>query len=145
MRKYKFVLQCLPMDTLLLTGKEEQMFSVLSPALQDGWKTEKETLQSFETPKQLQMRFHMSSLKKYPAFTVLKDMLEEGKNVTTETCLDAFSEDLLPEVFFLIGARGLSQLIESVLAVATMDEELKAVAAWSHVRHDILQTNAFVS
>ena len=131
--------------TLLLLAKEREVFDALPDALREGWKPEKETMLYFETAKQLQMRFHMSSLRKYPAFKALSEKMEKGEKFTPDSLLSMFDEDMLPEVFFFIGAKGLTFIIQSVLVSAKTDEELQAVAAWSHVRHDLFLSNAAAS
>lgn len=101
-----------------------------------------ETLNSYETPTQLKMRMHMSALKKYPFFERLAKKVQSGESIDTLETTKQFPEEVLPQVFFLIGARGMTLLIEDVLSKADSDDALMAIAAWSEIRHDLLLANA---
>lgn len=132
------------MDSLLLTQEEAAAFDLLPADLREGWTVESETGTAFEHPRQLQMRMHMSSMKKYPFFVALAEKINAQENVDTDLMLRDLPDEYLAEMFFVIGARGLTYMMRSLLTSATTDDELKAVAAWSHIRHDILSANATV-
>ncbi len=70
---------------LTLTANEAATFAKLAPAIRADWKVEAEVLKSYETPAQIAMRMHMSSLKKYPFFKTLAESVEAGKPIDGET------------------------------------------------------------
>lgn len=132
------------MDSLLLTQEEAEAFSRLSADLREGWTVEPESGTAFEHPKQIQMRMHMSSLKKYPFFRSFAEKLDAQDTADMYAMIGDIPEECYAEMFFVIGARGLTYMMRSLLTSATTDDELKAIAAWSQIRHDILSANATI-
>jgi hypothetical protein len=61
------------------------------------------------------------------------------------TALQNIPESVLPELFFTIGARGVTMLIRVLLDQCSTDQDIEGVVGLSRIRHDILQTNASIS
>lgn len=132
-------------QTLKLTQAEKKLFTSLPAALKEGWVVEEEIGICYEHPMQIRMRMHMSSLKKYPYFKEFATSVDAGKSVDAFLLLKNLPPELIPEVFFVIGARGLTFMIGDVLRGVNSDDDLKTIAAWSQVRSEILEANASIS
>ncbi len=129
------------MNTLLLTATERPWFDRLSEELKDGWVVQEETLDAYETDEALRIRSHMARFDSYPQ---LKDMIaavRSGKP-TKEWNVDGVPEELLPTVFFTIGARGIAAMMSALLTQLRSDEDIRGLASLSAIRHDLLAANA---
>ena len=132
---------------LHLRSEEQKVFEDLSEDIRDGWKVEKEELESFERPEELKMRSLMLSVQ-----DEIKPLLEELQNSESMedaravlSSLDSLPKSAVLEIFFSIGARGLSVLIHALLSSVRSDEDLGGVAELSQIRHALLESNAEVS
>lgn len=132
------------MTTLYLTADEQKRFQALPEGVKDGWVVEAETGDQYETKRQLEMRFYMSTLAKDPAVRKLFEEFQSGKDLD-QLALPDLSESLASEFFFTIGARGLTLLMAQMFQEGLAnDEDLEGVAGLSMIRHKILETNAAV-
>ncbi len=132
------------MTPLHLTLAEQSLFKKLPASLQEGWEVKEETSQAYETDEQLQMRFQMASFKKDAAVQNLATKLQAGKQIE-KLSLDAVPAHFLQELYFTIGARGVTTFMAVLLQNLGTDEDVQALAGLSQIRHEILQTNESVS
>ncbi|TSC80693.1 MAG: hypothetical protein G01um101425_347 [Candidatus Peregrinibacteria bacterium Gr01-1014_25] len=130
--------------TLLLTTPEQKLFSALPENLREGWTVREESTDAFETDEQLHIRAGMAELHRWPALKPLMEQIVQGKELTADQVKDV-PEEALPELLFTIGARGIAMLMVALLSQAKTDEDIQAIAAFGHLRHDILETNASIS
>lgn len=127
--------------TLYLTAQEQKVFAALSKDLQEGWKLEEETGTSYESVRQIAMRYHMADFSAYPKLQRVIDMIMSGKN------LSGFSfDDLPPESFkelsFTMGARGINSLMQTLITDIKNDDDMQALASLSAMRHELLAINS---
>ncbi len=129
------------LTTLFLTVSERRRFDALPEKLKADWTVNDETGTAYETDDELTIRAHMAEVAAFPALKTMIADMRAGKKVDIST-LGAIPDDLIPELLFSIGARGISLLIDEMLRNVTMDEEVQAIAGFSHFRRNILESNA---
>jgi hypothetical protein len=129
--------------TLFLTADEQKIFSGFSDALRDGWIIEPETSEVYESPEELAMRADISPLKRHPEVKKALSALQKGTDLE-KIPFPTLSERDFAEFFFCIGARGTSAFLSALLQNAKTDEDLRAVASFSYVRHKLLESNASI-
>jgi hypothetical protein len=131
------------MQTLHLTPTETELFQKLPAAVQEGWIIEPEKLTSYETDDMLRMRGEMAqiSFRKYPELVALVEKSGQVKDLSDLQFPDV-PEDVLQELIFVIGARGLDGFVRGMLSETKTDEDLKSVMFLSEMRHKILELNA---
>jgi hypothetical protein len=125
--------------TIHLTADEKKAYETIPAALRDGWTVEDETQTSYETDRQLMMRAHMSTLHKYVVVQEMAQHVMDGKGLPS---LGGIPDDLLPEVYFTIGARGVDKLIKLAMQTIKTDEDMEGLASLTMIRHELLLTNA---
>lgn len=130
--------------TLFLTEPEAIAFSALPESLREGWTVEPETGTAYEDADVLRVRAGMARFDSYPE---LKDI---AKNVLAgqqpnSFVLGSIPESVLPELYFTIGATGVAILIRILLPNVKDDEDVSGLAGLTHIRHDILETNASIT
>ena len=131
------------MASLLLTPVEKKLFDALSEDVKEGWEVVEETGTAYETPRQLQMRYHIASFRRVDAVKKLVEKIHAGEKVDTLS-LDGIPDDLLPELYYTIGAHGLQFLMEQLLQNISTDDDLQTLSGLSTLRHELLATNAEV-
>ncbi len=131
------------MTTLYLTKAEEQAFGALPAGLREGWTVVAETLDSYETDKQLSMRARMSTLHKYDAVKRMVEDLMNGKDPSNMSLGDLPTE-ILPDFYFTIGARGVGKMMDMGMKELKTDDDVRGYASLSLIRHKLLETNASV-
>lgn len=130
--------------TLFLTVKESAAFAALPDALREGWMVEKEEGTAYEDMDVLKVRAGMARFETFPALREYVKGIASG-GVIEPTTIKDLPESVLPELFFTIGARGVSALIAALLASCDDDGDVAGVAGLSHIRRDILNTNASIT
>lgn len=130
--------------TLYLTAAESAVFSSLPETLREGWTVEDENGTAYEDADVLKVRAGMA---RFDAFPDLRDFVQKavrGEKIDPQTIKD-IPQDALPELFFTIGAVGVTHMIRELLSACADDEDVEGVVGLSHIRRDILNTNASIS
>lgn len=130
--------------TLYLTQAESAVFSALPDALREGWTVEEEKGTAYEDAEVLGVRAGMARFDTYPALKGLAQQVAAGTPLTPAQ-IDAIPESVLPELYFTMGARGVGRLIAMLMRNAKTDQDVSGIAGLTHIRHDILVTNASIS
>jgi hypothetical protein len=136
------------MTTLFLTGEEQKLFDGLSKELQNGWKTEEETLTYEDSDEQRKTRLQLMRFTS-PALVHLKTKLtaagsaQEVQQLIKGLQQSDITEHEWLELLYGVGPDVISLLIQTMLQAAKTDEELELVMALTALRHEIL--DAFVN
>ncbi len=127
--------------TLHLTKNEQLWFNQFSDALKEGWDVKEETLDSYETDEDLDIRYRLA---RFHAYAPLKKLIEEAKSgkPTMQMSLKDIPQEMIPTIMFTIGAKGIAAMMSVLLAKSATDEDIKALAQLSMLRHSILEANA---
>ncbi len=128
---------------LYLTADESTAFLTLSETLREGWTVEPETGTAYEDADVLKVRAGMARFDSYPELKGLASQVAAGTPLTT-TQIEKIPESVLPELYFTMGARGVGRLIAMLLRNIQTDEDIEGLAGFTHIRHDILQTNVSI-
>jgi hypothetical protein len=131
----------MPQTTLYLRPEERKIFEKLPEPLRDGWVVREETLQSFESPRQIQMRLHLADFRGEPALEKVTQCFRKGGDLS-KLSLAALPTDAQSELYFAIGARGVTILVEGLLRKIRSDDDLLALSLLTSVRHKLLELNA---
>lgn len=126
---------------LYLTAAERGVFDSLGADLQEGWSVVEETQESYESDRQIKMRYHLADFTAYPEVQELARKFAEGEQITQQD-IQNIPAGVQQELYFIIGAKGVSALIGLLLQSLDSDEVIEAVAALSTVRHELLRLNA---
>lgn len=129
------------MNTLYLTGEERKLFEALSDPLKEGWTVEEERSTAYETAEELAMRQKMASFAEFPQVAALAKQVEAGSALSALSLHDV-PQEVLPELCFTIGAKGLSVLMASLLKEIQGDEDVEGLMGLSLLRHEMLLSNA---
>ncbi|MDD5623580.1 MAG: hypothetical protein PHI23_02635 [Candidatus Peribacteraceae bacterium] len=132
------------MQTLFLTTEEQKAFSAVSASLREGWAVSAETQTSYETQEVLEMRAQISPLRRHPKVKELVEKVQAG-TPPDKLSLPELSEEDIGEFFFMIGAKGISLLIASLLKEVKTDDDVRLLANLGEMRHKLLETNASIS
>ncbi len=127
------------MQTLLLTHDEQALYKGLSAELQTA-SVQDETIDAFESNDELALRYQMATFDRDPSVKNLLQYVREGKYDQVD--LESISPEILPDLYFTMGARGLSALAQSVLSTANSAEDLEQLEAITLIRHEILLANS---
>lgn len=130
--------------TLYLTEAESAEFCALSEGLREGWTVEIETGTAYEDDDVLKVRAGMARFDSYSELRGLAQQVASGTPLTAAQ-IEKIPESVLPELYFTMGARGVARLIAMLLRNVKTDEDIEGLAGLSHIRHDILATNASIS
>lgn len=126
---------------IYVTPAEQSLVDSLSPALRIGWNIQPETYDRYETPRQIQMRYFLADLTTYPEVkAVVQKMQTEPEKVSMADFLD-FSPQIQENVYFLLGAIGLTQFISLLLQEEIDDEAMFALSVLTTARHKLLKIN----
>lgn len=130
--------------TLFLTEPEAAAFAALPEALREGWTVEPETGTAYEDADVLKVRAGMA---RFDTFPELREYVTESlrTGVVQPMAIKELPESILPELFFTIGAHGVRMLIAAMLSQCTTDTDVAGIAGLSHIRRDILNTNASIT
>ncbi len=131
------------MQSIHLTQAERTVFDTLPAPLREGWDVKAEEGTVYETDYELMVRANMAEVDGFPQLKQMMLDLRAGKTIDPST-IGEIPENLIPEVLYSIGARGISIIMEELLKRAKTDQELLSLAAFSQFRHDILDVNASV-
>lgn len=131
-------------NMLYLTENEETSFAALPESLREGWVVEREEGTAYEDEEVLKVRAGMARFDSYPELKGLAAQVASGQALSSSQ-IDKIPESILPELYFTMGARGVGRLIVMLLRNVTTDEDVEGLAGLTHIRHDILHTNASIS
>lgn len=126
---------------LQLTAKEKEVFDALDPALKEGWTVVDETLDCYETERQIAMRCRLADFTPYPQVAQFVERVAGGES-PGNLSLNDLPDDVQKELYFTMGARGVNAMMQGLLSVITNDDEVAALAALSAARHKLLEINA---
>src|SRR3989338_3574432 len=129
------------MTTIYLTAGEKKTFDRLAENFKEGWTIKDEMQTSYETDQQLRMRYHMASFPKYDIVKRMAEKVIAGAKPESLSMND-IPDDLLPDFFFTIGARGTSVFIGHLLVNIRNDEDIRGLANLTFIRHELLANNA---
>ncbi len=132
------------MNTLTLTADEKKVYLTLPESLREGWQILDETQTSYETLEALEMRIEISPLRRHPLLQEYLKRFEKGESVEKLPLPDLSQEDM-GEFFFSIGARGMTELMKSVLGNVKTDDDIRLLSSIGEMRHKLLETNASIS
>lgn len=132
--------------SLLLTAEEQTALSsaVRSLVQTSGMAITTETLQSFETEAQMRYRFDHSRARASSAFaSVRQQVLDAVKKPGSVPVVDfsTLSPEELQTFFSMIGATGVSALIELGLLTCVSSDDLSAIVELTKIRHGLLLSN----
>jgi hypothetical protein len=131
-------------NILYLTADEKKVFDRLSERLREGWVVEEETGTAYEDATVLKIRAGMARFESQPELhAFVKSAMDSGK--VDPSTITTLHPSVLPELFFTIGAHGVTLLMATMLGQMQTDEDILALAGLSSIRHDILATNASIS
>ena len=135
--------------TLYLQANEKELFNALSEKLREGWTTEEETLTSDERPEELTMRYQMArfednGLAEFAKGAATAKTPEEFQKAAAEFDFTTLSQEQIAELFFTLGTKIMSKMIEHLLSKVENDEDLEGLAGLTQIRHMLLETNASV-
>jgi hypothetical protein len=131
-------------SVLYLTADEKKVFDGLSETVREGWNVELEKNEAWETDEQLAVRANIADFSAWPALRDMVDDARFGKDIAIEN-LKSMPQEVLPELFFTIGARGMTMIIRTLLLKKPMDEDIESIAALSMLRHDLFEANSSFS
>lgn len=125
---------------LLLTAKEITIFERVSAPLREGWKVSTETLDCYESAKQLHMRYNMADFTMAPEMKTWADRAKKGEDLK-DFSLDTVGVEFQKELFFVLGAKGVNGIIQVLLGNIRNDDDVQALAELTAVRHKLLEIN----
>ncbi|MAE68620.1 hypothetical protein CL635_02320 [bacterium] len=128
-------------NELHLTAVEKAVFEALPDSLQEGWTVVDETLDSYESERQIVMRYRLADFSAYPQVAVMVERIANGES-PGDVSLNDLPDGVQKELYFTMGARGVNALIQTLLPEMKSDDELAALAALSAARHKLLEINA---
>jgi len=127
-------------NTLHLTDGEQKVFAALPEKLKEGWEVQEERSSAYESAEELSMRQQMVSFVEFPQVAALAKQVEAGSALSTLSLHDV-PQEVLPELCFTIGAKGLSVLMASLLKEIRSDEDVEGLMGLSLLRHEMLLSN----
>jgi hypothetical protein len=130
--------------TLHFTPSELAHYEKLPAALREGWIVKEETGTAYETEEVLEIRRAMLRFQKNPSLQPLLEKLKQNIPLEQLTSKD-LPEEILPDLFFGMGARGVTVLIELAFGNVKDEEDVAGLAGLTKIRHDLLEANAKAS
>ncbi len=127
------------MNTLYLSKAEQKLWDAFPEALREGWTVETEKDDGYETDDELRMNTCLTTMHKYQPVQDMLKAATNGKEMSMS--LLGIPDEAALDFFFTIGARGLSNLVATLLTAAFTDTDIAVLAALSAARHEILTVN----
>ena len=130
---------------LYLTKDEKKLYDKLPAALKKAWGGEvvEETGTAWETEEELNRRILALSGPGTPGAKEFAEKIRgkmERKENWQQVDLSEIPQEMLPAMLYILGARGLSTMIQAVLAEA--NPHVESVTTFSEVCHILLQKNS---
>lgn len=135
------------MNELTLTVAEKEIYDRLPAALRDGWKVKAIDTPPVEKPEELYMRYRIAHFTDSRC-TAIADKVKKAKTaaeialIAADFDIASLPQEQLAELFFVLGVRVLSGMIEYVLANTDHDEDLEGVASLSAIRIMLVEANS---
>ena len=129
------------MHTVYLTAEEQKVFATLSDSIREGVTIQNEEFDTFESDKQLAMRYHLADFTLYPEVKQIAEAVLNGEDPSSFS-LEDVPADVQKELYFTIGARGVDLLIRYVLREIEEAEDCAALCALTNARHELLSINS---
>jgi len=127
--------------TLFLTDKEQSYLQNIPSSLRDGWDLQTETLDAYESMRQIKIRYSLSDFSFHPEIkTFVEGIMENGE--PDMAVLDSLTPEVEKEIFFVLGAVGVKSLIATLLTEISDDADMELLASLSVIRHELLSINA---
>lgn len=126
---------------IILTLAEQSLYNLLPDSLKEGWSVKEETLSSYESERQIVMRHRLADFTAYPQVAVMVERIVNGESFENFSISD-LPDTIQNELYFMIGARGVNALMQTLLSEITTDEDVVALAALSAARHKLLEINS---
>ncbi len=127
--------------TLFLTDAERATFDALPSSLRDGWDVQSESQETYESIRQTQIRYSLADFSFHPEINSFVEAIVNGGEPDLDI-LDSLSPEVEKEIFFVMGARGVKSLIETLLPEIADDEDVELLASLTVIRHELLSINA---
>jgi len=128
-------------NSIFLTDKERETFDRLPSSVKEGWETQTESHTVYESERQMKIRYSLADFSFHPEIKSFVEGIVEG-GAPDMNILDSLTPEVEKEIFFILGARGVKALIETLLPEIENDEDMELLAALSVVRHELLSINA---
>ncbi len=129
---------------LYLTAEERAVFEKLPAKVREGWTVLEETLNAYETEKQLKIRRDIFR-KKDPAFEKLAATLEkiQGSPTMEEVAhsVGPVPKMLLLNILFTMGAGYVRDWIRRFLPAATTQQDMASLSELTQIRHLLFEEN----
>ncbi len=127
--------------TLFLYSDERAAFDALPEDVREGWSAQDETSDAYESVRQIAMRYGMADFGMHPSVKDVMEQIQKGI-APDKVSLAHIGPDIQKEFYYMIGARGVRALMQSIMPTMRSDEDVEAFAALSVVRHKLLELNA---
>lgn len=134
-------------NTLYLHPDERRLWEALPQGLRDGWTVKIETLSSYESERELEVRRHLIGRKNPQLQKVLRKIGTATDIKTMDDLLRVTGPlpiSLLQSILFAVGAATLRNTILDALSHASTAADIDGIALLSQSRHALLQTNVEV-
>lgn len=128
------------MNTLYLTGSEEELFNALPAPVREGWQVRPSHSSYEDTALQRKIRLETMNVAD-PALTALR---KKAAGASSQQDIDALLADVnlsalnnadFQEILYAMGPNALGMIISAMLREASADEMVEQVAALSSMRH----------
>jgi hypothetical protein len=133
---------------LYLTATERSAFDALPTTMRETWSAfvQVENGTAYETSQELEERLKTMPLKRFPKVAAYAQRawlaLQSGQDL--EPLGHDLPQESLPVLLHVMGATGISKLIEHLLSDVKVANDLQAIARFSDVRHMLLKTNDII-
>lgn len=91
--------------------------------------------------RQIQIRYSLADFSSHPEINSFVESIVNGGEPNMDV-IDSLSPEVEKEIFFVMGARGVKSLIETLLPEVANDEDIELLASLSVIRHELLSINA---
>ncbi len=127
-------------NTIFLTADEQSLFQAVPESLREGWTVQSETLDCYESLRQIRMRISLADFKFHPGVKTILDQISAGES-PDKISFEHIGPDVQKELYFTIGARGVAAFIATLLSEISKDEDIEALATLTVIRHELLTIN----
>ena len=124
-----------------LTASEQKQFAQCSQNLREGWNVLLETQESYESLRQIAMRYQLADFSMNPEMKILAEKIEKGESLV-DFSVEDLPESAQEEIYFVLGARGVNAIIQSILPTVKTDDDVEALAVLSTIRNKLLEINS---
>src|SRR3989344_4899448 len=127
------------LHTAYLTKNEQKLFLELPAALREGWDVKEETFTCYESLEQVATRMYLVDFTLHPNMKSIVERVK--KNDFASITPEEIPSDMQMQLYFVMGARGVRSLMQTLMPEARNDEDLLALAFLSQVRQRLLNVN----